>query len=126
MSVDTGVLVVRRSRAEIERLVALFGSSGMGRLEFCRSQGVALSTLGRHLRKQGSRHSDPLSKGIKRSRLVAVELSAALPVVRTADLSPTLVVLLPNKRRVEVGRGFDQDTLAQLLTVLEKCRPCSE
>ena len=120
MSVDTGVLSVRRSRAEIERLVALFGSSGMGCLEFCRSQGLALSTLGRHLRKQRSRHSDSRSKGIERSRLLAVELAAAMPVVRTAEFSTTLIVLLPNNRRVEVRRGFDRDTLAQLLTVLEK------
>ena len=52
------MLVGRRSRAEIERLVALYGSSGMGRIEFCRSQGLALSTLGRHLKKQRSKYSD--------------------------------------------------------------------
>ena len=120
MSVETGVLAVRRSRAEIERLVALFGSSGMGRFEFCRSQGLALSTLGRHLRKQRSRHSESRSNGIERSRLVAVELSAPVAVVAGAELSTALIVLLPNKRRVEVRRGFDRDTLAQLLTVLEK------
>lgn len=92
----------------------------MRRSEFCRSHELAVSTLGRHLRKQRSRHSDSRSKGIERSRLVAVELSAPVPVVRCADLSPTLIVLLPNKRQVEVRRGFDQDTLAQLLTALEK------
>lgn len=32
MSVDAGVLVGRRSRAEIERLVALYGSSGMSEM----------------------------------------------------------------------------------------------
>ena len=57
---------------------------------------------------------------IERSHLVAVELSAPAPVVRCAELFATLIVLLPNERRVEVGRGFDQETLAQLLTVLEK------
>ena len=81
---------------------------------------MALSTLGRHLRKQRSRHSDSRSNGIERSRLLAVELSAPVPVVRCADLSPTLIVLLPNKHQVEIRRGFDHDTLAQLLTVLEK------
>ena len=79
-----------------------------------------ISQGARHLRKQRSRHSDSRSKDIERSRLVAVELAAAAPVVRCADLSPTLIVLLPNNRQVVVRRGFDQDTLAQLLTVLEK------
>ena len=81
---------------------------------------MAFSTLGRHLRKQRSRHSDSRSKGIERSRLVVVELAAAVLVVRTSEFSTALIVLLPNKRQVEVHRGFDQDTLAQLLTVLEK------
>jgi len=52
MSVDTGVLVGRRSRAEIERLAGLYEMSGMGRSEFCRSHSMALSTLNRHLKKQ--------------------------------------------------------------------------
>src|SRR5664279_3016548 len=88
---DAGVLVGRRSRAEIERLVALYGSSGMGRIEFCRSQGLALSTLGRHLRKQRSKHSESRSKGVERGRLMPVELAA--PVAST-------IVLSINGRRV--------------------------
>ncbi len=59
-------------------------------------------------------------KGIERSRLLAVELSAPVPVIRCAEFSTALIVLLPNEHQVEVRRGFDQDTLAQLLTVLEK------
>jgi len=120
MSVDSGVLAVRRSRAEIERLVALFGSSGMGRVEFCRIHGVAVSTLARQLKKQRSKQLQTDGNGIERSRLMAVELSTSAPVVASADRSATLIVLLPNKHRIEIGRGFDPDTLAQLLTVLEK------
>jgi len=81
---------------------------------------MAVSTLARHLKKQRSKQMQTDGNIIERSRLVAVELAAAVPVVRTAELSPTLIVLLANKRRVEVGRGFDQETLAELLTVLEK------
>src|SRR5664280_1774166 len=78
MSVDAGVLVGRRSRAEIERLVALYGSSGMGRIEFCRSQGLALSTLGppfeetaeqaQRVAKQGSRAGPTDAGGTSRTR----------------------------------------------------------
>jgi hypothetical protein len=32
----------------------------------------------------------------------------------------SLTVLLSNRRRVEVGRGFDAATLTQLVTVLER------
>jgi hypothetical protein len=50
-------------------------------------------------------------------RLVAVEVAA---VSSATDDEPELRVLLPNRRRVEVGRGFDEETLVQLLTVLER------
>ena len=117
MSVDSGVLVGRRSRAEIERLVALYGSSGMGRLEFCRSQGLALSTLGRHLRKQRSKPSESRSQGVERVRLMPVEVAAT---VVSGEVSATPIVLSINRRRVEVSRGFDATTLAELVTVLER------
>ena len=120
MSVDAGVLVGRRSRGEIARLVALYGSSGMGQMEFCRSQGLALSTLGRHLRKQRSKLGDSRSKGMERSRLLAVEVAAPLVSVAAGGVSSTPIVLLINGRRVEVVRGFDAASLAQLVTVLEK------
>ena len=105
------MLVGRRSRAEIERLVALYASSGIGRREFCHSHGLALSTLGRHLRKQRSKHSESRSKRVERGRLMPVELAA--PVA-------SAIVLSINSRRVEVRSGFDAATLAQLVTVLER------
>ena len=120
MSVDAGVLVCRRSRAEIERLAGLYGTSGMGRGEFCRSHGMALSTLNRHLKKQQHRQSPAGSSGAEQSRLVAVEVSAAVAAVCSAECPGTLTVVLPGHRRVEVGRGFDAATLAQLVTVLER------
>ena len=42
----------RRTRAEIEQLVAEFVSSGMRRTEFCRSRRLSFGTLDRHLKKQ--------------------------------------------------------------------------
>ena len=41
----------RRSRAEIEQLVAEFEVSGLSRIEFCRERGLVLSTLGRYRRR---------------------------------------------------------------------------
>jgi hypothetical protein len=56
MSGESGA-VVGRGRAEIERLAGLYQTSGMGRSEFCRSHGMALSTLNRYLKKQQNRQS---------------------------------------------------------------------
>jgi hypothetical protein len=50
----------------------------MGRGEFCRSHGMALSTLNRHLKKQPQRQEHSGGEGVGRSRLVAVELAAAV------------------------------------------------
>lgn len=114
------MLVGRRSRAEIERLVAQYGSRGMGRVEFCRSRGLALSTLGRHLRKQRSKPSEARSKGAERSSLMAVEPAAPVVSIADGEVSATPVVLWINGSRVEVSRGFDAATLAELVMVLER------
>src|SRR3984893_18749220 len=64
----------RRTRAEVQQLVAEFLSSGMRRSEFCRSQGLSFGTLNRHLKKQRwKRKSRAVSSA---GRLVPVELAA--------------------------------------------------
>jgi hypothetical protein len=40
--------------------------------------------------------------------------------VSAGEYPGALTVLLSNRRRVEVNRGFDAATLAQLVTVLER------
>ena len=119
MSGEFGAVVGRRGRAEIERLASLYGTSGMGRSEFCRGHGMALSTLNRHLKKQQNWQSQAGSNGVEQSRLVAVELASAVATA-AGEYPGALTVLLSNGRRVEVGRGFDAATLAQLVTVLER------
>jgi hypothetical protein len=119
MSGESGVVVSRRGRVEIERLAGLYRTNGMGRSEFCRSHGMALSTLNRHLKKQ-NRQSQAGSNGAEQSRLVPVELASAVATVSAGECPGALTVLLSNRRRVEVGRGFDAATLSQLVTVLER------
>jgi hypothetical protein len=118
MSGESGA-VGRRGRAEIERLASLYRTSGMRRSEFCRSHGLGLSTLTRYLKRQKDRES-PGSKGVEQNRLVAVELDGPATAVSANACPGALTVLLCNRRRVEVGRGFDAATLAQLVTVLER------
>ena len=97
------MVVGRRGRAEIERLAGLYRTSGMGRSEFCRSHGMALSTLDRHLKKQQNGQNHSGSNGIEESRLVAVELDGPVSTVSAGECTGALTVLLSNRRGVEVG-----------------------
>src|SRR5947209_5739456 len=52
----------RRTRAEVQQLVAEFVSSGMRRSEFCQRRGLSFSTLDRHLKKlRWKRRRKPIS-----------------------------------------------------------------
>ena len=119
MSVESGV-VGRRGRAEIERLASLYRTSGMRRSEFCRTHGLGLSTLTRYLKRQKDRESPAGSSSIEQGRLVAVEVAVPMATASVDELPGALTVLLSNRRRVEVGRGFDAATLAHLIIVLER------
>jgi len=101
----------RRSRQEVEEVVAEYESSGLSRIEFCRERGLALSTLGRYRRRE---RQAPAGSGA----LLAVEVSgrAAAPLGTTGS---ALAVVLRGGRRIEVGRGFDTGALEQLVRVLE-------
>ena len=101
----------RRSRHEVEQLVAEFESSGLNRSEFCRERGLGLSTLARYRRR---REQQMPAGG---STLLAVEVCGRAP--EPARMCGALAVVLRGGRRVEVGRGFDAGTLEQLVRVLE-------
>ena len=100
----------RRGRAEAEQLVVEYEAGGMSREEFCRKHGLALSTLVRYRR----RREQGQDAGAGPSRWLAVELSGAHPAGASG-----LVVVLKGGRRIEIGRGFDTQTLQQLVSLLE-------
>ena len=104
----------RRTCGEVKRLVAEFEASGIQRNEFCRTHGIALSTLLRHLKRHGS----GVGRAKAGNRLVAVELSGEEPK-RNSQRPCALEVVLPGGRRIEVGREFDSVTLARVVKVLE-------
>ena len=100
-------------------MASLYQASGLGRSEFCRRHGLALSTLNRHLKKQ--QQQEPRGDGgVGRGPLVEVELAAAVSPVCPGDQPGALTVLLSNGRKVEVGGGFDDETLRRLVAVLER------
>ena len=107
----------RRTRAEVQQLVAEFVSSGMRRSEFCQRRGLSFSTLDRHLKK----------RRWKRRRRLASSAGRLVPVVLAAKKSPMqyrascgLAVVLSGGRRIEVHPDFDTSTFERLVSLLER------
>jgi len=111
----------RRTRGEVQQLVAEFVSSGMRRSEFCQSRGLSFSTLDRHLKKRRwKRRRKPVSSA---GRLVKVEL-VARKSPKQHEPSCGLAVVLPGGRRIEVHRDFDTSTFESLVSILSGRKPC--
>jgi hypothetical protein len=118
-NVDAQELVVqerrRRTRAEAEQVVAGYEASGLSRVEFCRERGLSQATLARYLKRRRETGAGTTGAG----GFVAVELTGAGSGVSEVAASG-LAVTLATGRRIEVGRGFDAQTLVELLGVLER------
>ena len=104
----------RRRCEEVERLVDEFEASGSSSTAFCRSRGLAPSTLQRHLRARRL-GCETRSPGC---RLVAVSVAPSTEAKAKAG-ETGLEVLLPAGVRIWVRPGFDSGTLRDLITVLE-------
>ncbi len=102
----------RRSRAEVEQVVAEYEDSGLGCVEFCRRRGLSLSTLARYRKRRAQTNAG------SENRWLAVEVSGG-GVAPGMAASRGLAVVLVGGRRIEVGRDFDAATLMRLLHVLE-------
>src|SRR2546427_12662782 len=106
----------RRTRAEVQQLVAEFVSSGMRRSEFCQSRGLSFSTLDRHLKKRRWKRRRRLTSSA--GRLVPVELAAKKsPTQQEPSCGPAVV--LPGGRRIEVHPDFDTSRFERLVGVVE-------
>ena len=105
----------RRSRAEVEELVAEYAGSGLGRTAFCQQRGLSLSTLARYRRRQ----EQTVGGSADGKRWLAVEIAGAAGLAR-GERASGLAVVLPSGRRIEVSRDFDADTLQQLLALMER------
>jgi hypothetical protein len=92
----------RRTAKEIEELREKFRASGMTRIAYCEQEGIALSTLGRYLRR-----------GSGRQQLVRVKVEAP------RESGPGFVLVLNNGRRIESGWRFGEGDLAMLIRVAE-------
>ena len=106
----------RRSRQEIKRLVREFESSGLRRSEFCQKHNLALGTLQRGLKKRRME----VEGQSERKRLVEVKMAGIQRNGSGAGTCSLEVVLAEGRRRIEVRRNFDAETLARLIRTLEE------
>ena len=88
-------------------------ASGISVAEYAARLGVSVPTLYQWRRRLGSLRRDIADVDTK---LVEVTLARPVPV---ADA--LVVRVCSGRRSIEVPRGFDDDDLRRLLTVLESC-----
>jgi transposase-like protein len=106
--------IIRRSRNQVDQLVAEYETSTLSRDEFCRKHGLSAATLHRY--RQRRQHRPTV---IAPTQLVAVEIAEAKPM-KMLTATRSLFVITSTGRRIEVGSGFDPELLIQLLRVLEQ------
>jgi len=113
----------RRSRVEVAQIAASYAQSDLSRSEFCRQNGLSLSTFRKYC--PHGRHRDALPPASLSKSLSAVELSLARvefvekSATHTEQRNPLLVELVGG-RRIAVSSGFDAATLTRLIAVLEQ------
>jgi hypothetical protein len=103
----------RRTSAEIRQIVSEFKSGELTQKEFCRRQGLTLSTLGRYL-SRGRVSSEANDRG-----LVTVELAVKKGGAKACG-GCGLSVSVGSGRRIVVEAGFDAASLQRLVQALER------
>ena len=111
---EAGSVRRRRSRVEVEKLVAEYEASGLTREGFCQQRGLSVTTLDKYrqrVQKWARSGAGPM---------LPVEVVVSTGSNCAARGYGVLVVESRSGRRIEVGRGFDAETLERLLTILDK------
>ncbi len=93
----------RRTADDIQEVVDRYRESGLNQAEYCRQNGIVLSTLGRYLRR---------SKAVTQ-KLVRVKVAPA------AEPQEGFVLMLGNGRRIAAGWAFSDAELTRLIRVAE-------
>jgi hypothetical protein len=111
---EVRVVQRRRSRIEVEKLVAEFEASGLRRDVFCQQRDLSVATLDKYRRRV---HQVPRPCV---GPMLPVEVVSFTPEQASSDADGVLVVESRNGRRIEVDRGFDVLTLERLLAVVDR------
>jgi hypothetical protein len=113
---EAGSVRRRRSRVEVEKLVAEYEASGLTRDVFCQQWGLSVVTLDKYRRrvqKWARAGSGPMLP-------VEVVLSTAHGSNFATRGDGGLMVESRGGHRIEVSRRFDAETLERLLKILDK------
>jgi hypothetical protein len=113
----------RRSRQEIKRLVSEFEKSGLRPATFCRSRGLALSILQRHLNWRRLENGQAKVWGGPTKRRIIGWLRWSWPGETSMGIvgrPVALKIVLSSSRQIEVEPDFDSETLARLVRILER------
>ena len=101
----------RRSRDEIEEIVAAFRQSGQPTAEFAATAGVHATTLYKWVRDASAQKEAPQKLQVA----VPVRVRRSAPTV-----SPGLEIELANGRTVRVTGKIDKDVLRDVVEILER------
>jgi transposase-like protein len=107
-------------------LVCLWQRSGLGVRVFCRRHRLSEPSFfawRRKLQQRGLIDDRPTAKESKAAPASAFVQVAVAPATKMA-LSSRIEIILTKRRRLRVRPGFDQETLRQLVRLLEEEPPC--
>ena len=96
-------MAIRRSAEEVQRLLDEYRQSGEGRTEYCRRQGIPVTTLDYYLRRHSLK---------TRPRLARVKLTPS-------GAAGSFALVLPNGRRIETNWNFRDADLARLIRIVD-------
>ncbi len=107
---------IRRSRAEMARLVEDFRASGSTQSAYARSRGLSVSTLNYWVRHTPSQESRQVTQ-----RLVRVKVTEGPGALSSQPLR-CFELVFPGGLRLSIPPDFEQGALAGLLELLnERC-----
>ena len=102
----------KKTAEEVERLLKGYEESGLSRQEYCRREGMPVTTLDYY--RQRSTRKAAAARRVAASQLVKVKLEAA-----AADPQGGFTLVLSNGRRIESGWSFGDADLARLIRIAE-------
>ena len=98
-------MAAKRSAEEIHRMLEGYRNSGMKRVDYCRSQGIPVTTLDYYVHREGLQARPCLAK---------VTVTA-----ENQELVRSFALVLRNGRRIESSWNFSEADLPRLIRIAE-------
>ena len=95
----------KRSQEEIQRMLSGYRESGMKRADYCRSQGIPVTTLDYYLHRESLQARPRMAK-------VTITSESSAP-------TRAFALVLRNGRRIESGWDFSEADLSRLMWIAE-------